>query len=262
MQAFDSAPPYLKSKLLSPVAGLRHGFFGAQGGVSEGIYASLNCGALSHDAPQRVAENRALVASKLGIDSAHLFSCNQCHSKQVLVVRSLDDISAPFHGDGLVTQLSGIALSALGADCAPVLFCDPVTRAIGAAHSGWKGALFGINEAVVKAMCELGAQPERILAAIGPAMQVAHYEVQPDFKQTLLENSSVDASACFEYRQEKLFFNTTKYIVLRLNAVGVNSIDLFQQDTFTLSEQYFSYRRSVANGEHDYGRQIAALCLA
>lgn len=134
MQAFDSTPPYFKSELLAQISGLKHGFFGSRGGVSKGFYSSLNCRALSHDKLELVATNRAIVASTFGVESSDLFSCNQCHSNKVLVVEDRQDIMTPFQRGEMVTKLSGITMSTLGADCAPVLFSAPVSRVIGTAH--------------------------------------------------------------------------------------------------------------------------------
>lgn len=190
-----------------------------------------------------------------------MYSLRQVHSARVVV---LDEHSGPqfnCEADGMVSAVPGVALGPLGADCAPVLFVDPVARIAGAAHSGWKGALNGINEAVLKQMLALGARMENIHAAIGPAMQQADYEVQPDFSLLFERQSPVDCTPFFAQRDDRLYFDTPAYIERRLRLAGLVSVDISREDTFSQPQKYFSYRRSVQRGEPDYGRQIAVIAL-
>ena len=149
----------------------------------------------------------------------------------------------------------------LGADCAPVLLLDPVRRVIGAAHSGWKGALTGINEAVIKAMCDLGAEPCNIHAAIGPAMQQQHYEVKSDFEHRFQADSLIDSRSFFKRVTGRIYFDTSAYIRARLQLAGIGRIDMSEEDTFSQAHRYFSYRRACQQGERDYGRQISVIKL-
>ncbi len=254
-------PPYSTSPLLAELDCIQHGFFGVRGGVSEGEYASLNCGRSSSDSPSSVMENRQRVAQCFGVHEQDLYSLCQVHSAQVVRIHAETIPQFSTKVDGMVSNTENIALGALGADCAPVLFVDPINRVIGAAHSGWKGALIGINEAVIEQMCALGASIHHIQAAIGPAMQQAHYEVKQDFKSLFLQDSMIDAEPFFIEQQQKLFFDTPAYIHARLVNAGVQQIDISNEDTFSQPDKYFSYRRACQNDAIDYGRQIAVIAL-
>jgi len=255
------APPYSTSPLLAQFDCIGHGFFGARGGVSSGIYSSLNCGHSSLDDHDLVRENRRRVAACFDLDEANLHSLKQAHTTHV--VRLGVDSKAQFEtrADAMVCNVPGVGLGALGADCAPVLFIDPVNQVIAAAHSGWKGALEGVNEAAIDAMLHLGAKIENIHAAIGPAMQQAYYQVKPDFQTHFKQHSSIDPQAYFCARDSKLYFDTPAYIQARLRARGIRNIDRLEDDTYSAPERYFSYRRSCHRDEKDYGRQIAVIML-
>src|SRR5690242_197187 len=153
-----------------PDPGIRHAFFTRRGGVSGGLFASLNCGFGSRDAPDSVQQNRAIAAYELGLGADRLVSCHQVHGTTAITVESTWRREENPRADAMVTSVPGIALGVLAADCAPVLFADPEARIIGAAHGGWRGALAGIMEATVAAMTRLGARPERIRAGIGPCI--------------------------------------------------------------------------------------------
>ena len=258
----DSQLPYSTSPLLEELDCIRYGFFGAQGGVSGGIYASLNCGYSSSDDPVAISRNRQRVAAHFALDAAQLYSLKQAHTTRVIEVDRHSEPQFETCADGMVSREAGVALGVLGADCAPVLFVDPVARVIGAAHSGWKGALEGVNEAVLDAMAELGAQRTRIRAAIGPAMQQAHYQVQADFRANFEQNSPIDAAPFFVSTEGQTCFDTPGYIEARLRTAGIAQIDLSNEDTYSQPARYFSYRRSCHKNEPDYGRQIAAISLS
>ncbi len=254
-------PPYSTSPMLNQLDCIRHGFYGAQGGISKGIYSSLNCGHSSLDQTANVNENRRRVAAQIGVQPHRLFSLKQAHTTQVVHITAASEPQFNIQADGMVSADHGVALGSLGADCAPVLFVDPLRKVIGAAHSGWKGALDGINEAVIEHMLILGAQRDHIHASIGPAMQWEHYEVQADFQAMFAQHSSIDASPFFHTKGEKLYFDTPAYICVRLQKVGIRHLDRSKEDTFSQPDKYFSYRRSCQQGETDYGRQIAAIAL-
>jgi len=256
-----SRPPYSTSPVLDVFDCIEHGFFGRQGGTSSGIYEGLNCGHSSADRVDAVAGNRSAVAACFGLDSHALYSLRQAHTNRVVEIHPGMPSQFQVQADAMVTTQSGVALGVLGADCAPVLLVDPVNRVIGAAHSGWKGALGGVNEAIISAMCERGAQIEHIHAAIGPAMQRRYYEVKADFKLHFQQRSSMNSAPFFKQREGKLYFDTPAYIVARLQCAGIEHIDCSEQDTFRLPDKYFSYRRACQRGEPDYGRQVSVICL-
>ncbi len=243
--------------------GVRHGFFTRQGGVSGGIYASLTCGTGSRDDTASVKENRARVAEILGVAPPNLLSLYQKHSAEAVIAdKTWQDGKQP-EADAMVTATPGLAIGVLTADCAPVLLCDDAARVIGAAHAGWRGALFGIVEATVAAMIKLGAQPERIHAAIGPAISQKAYEVGADYKERFLaEEPESEAFFITDEGSGEPHFDLAGYVAERLARAGVGSIDDLGLCTYCDETRLFSYRRSQHHGEDDYGRQISAIVLA
>jgi len=242
--------------------GLRHGFFGRRGGVSTGIYASLNCGPGSRDDRAAVQENRARAAATLGLPGPEaVVSAYQVHSDRVARV------TGPWHGavpevDGMVTDRPGIALGVLAADCAPLLFADPDAGVIGAAHAGWRGALDGIADATVTAMTALGAQRERIRAAIGPCIGPASYEVGREFEARFVE-ADADNARFFApgTRDGHPHFDLPGYLEARLRGLGLAAVATVGHDTYAEPNRYFSYRQARRRGEEDYGRNLSAIVL-
>ena len=242
--------------------GIRHGFFTRQGGVSKGMYGSLNCGLRSRDDAESVRQNRALVAETLGVPAGRLLTLYQIHSATAVIV------DKPWNGeaaeaDALVTRTPGLAIGALTADCAPILLCDPQARVIAAAHAGWRGALFGIAEATMAAMEELGAKRERVVAVIGPSISQRAYEVGSDYVDRFLAEEP--ASETFFMTDESSgepHFDLSGYVAERLSRAGVGSVSDLGLCTYCDETRLFSYRRSQHHGEEDYGRQISAIVLA
>jgi len=241
---------------------VRHGFFTREGGVSEGVYASLNCGFGSGDDPAKVARNRAIAAEALGLAEDRLVTCYQIHSATVLTVDTPWRREESPRADGLATDRPGIALGVLAADCAPVLFADPEAGVIGAAHGGWRGALGGVMEATVAAMTALGAQPVRIRAGIGPCIAQESYEVGPEFPGRFAEiDPASDAFFMPAARPEHFRFDLPGYIAHRLARLGLGAVADAACDTAADPARFFSYRRAWLTGERDYGRALAAIAL-
>lgn len=251
------------SRALNPDAGIRHAFFTRCGGASEGLFGSLNCGFGSGNSPQRVARNREIAMDRLGLDADRLVTCRQIHSVAVVSVeRPWRREEAP-RADGLVTAVPGIALGVLAADCAPILFHDPVARVVGAAHGGWRGALGGISEATIGKMSALGAECGRIRAAIGPCIGRASYEVGPEFPQAFLADDPGNAQWFAAARREGHFlFDLAGYIAHRLARIGIATVEVAARDTVAEEDRFFSYRRARLRGEHSYGRGLSAIALA
>jgi YfiH family protein len=248
---------------LAAIDGVQHGFFTRRGGVSSGIYASLNCGPGSRDDAANVTENRARVAELLGAEPGRLITIFQKHSADAVVAdRPWQDGKTP-EADAIVTAKPGLAIGILTADCAPVLLCDGEARVIGAAHAGWRGALSGIVEATVAAMTKLGAKPERITAVIGPAISQKAYEVGADFVERFLA-AEPDSAAFFitDEGSGEPHFDLPGYVGERLARAGVGAITDLGLCTYCEETRLFSYRRSQHHGEGDYGRQISAILLA
>ena len=242
--------------------GIRHGFFTRQGGVSTGIYGSLNCGLGSGDDAENVRQNRALVAQTLGVAPNHLLTLYQIHSATAVVVDKAWEGEAP-EADALVTRTPGLAIGALTADCAPVLFCDPEARVIAAAHAGWRGALSGIAEATVAAMEELGASRERMLAVIGPSISQKAYEVGVEYVDRFLaEEPTSSVFFITDASSGEPHFDLSGYVAERLSRARVGTISDLGLCTYCDETRLFSYRRSQHHGEDDYGRQISAIVLA
>lgn len=247
---------------LGAVDGIRHGFFTRLGGVSGGIYASLNCGPGSRDDVGNVGDNRARVAEILGTTQENLLSIYQKHSARAVHVEGPWAAGQIPEADAMVTATPGIALGVLTADCAPVLFCDPDARVIGAAHAGWQGALSGILEATVEAMVEQGADRDRIIAAIGPAISQKAYEVGTDYRDRFLAGDALsEPFFTIDESSGEAHFDLPGYVAERLARAGVGHIRDLSLCTYCEETRLFSYRRSQHHGEDDYGRQISAILL-
>ena len=241
-------------------SGIAHGFFGREGGVSTGLYASLNCGPGSRDDAAAVTENRRRVAEALA-PGAELVSLSQIHSP---IVHTLN--RAPAHrleGDAMVTATPNLGLGILTADCAPVLLVDAKTRVIGAAHAGWKGALGGVLEATLEAMEKLGADRTRIAAAIGPCISQANYEVGWDFRDRFLELGLRNRKFFIPSDKEGHYrFDLEDFTAQRLIAAGVASVEKLGVCTYPPENGFFSFRRTTHAGEPDYGRQVSTILLS
>src|SRR3954470_675617 len=177
---------FIEAPELSSHSGVRHAFFTRRGGVSEGVYASLNGGLGSSDDPARVRENRRRMAAQLGFPAEALVSVHQVHSPEAIVVEAPFPAPRP-RADGMATRRPGLALAITTADCGPVLFADPEAGVVGACHAGWRGALAGVTDSTVAAMEVLGASRERICAAVGPCIAQPSYEVDPGFLDRFID---------------------------------------------------------------------------
>ena len=243
--------------------GIRHGFFTREGGVSEGLFASLNCGFGSGDDAGKVAENRGRAMAALSLERDRLATCYQLHSPAVVVVDEVWRREDQPRADAMVTRRPGIALGILSADCAPVLLADAEARVVGAAHAGWRGALSGVLEATVRAMTALGAAPGRLRAGIGPAIAQASYEVGPEFPTPFLAEDPANAGFFADApRAGHFLFDLAGYIARKLERLGVPRIERSGGDTAAEADRFFSYRRACLRRERDYGRELSAICLA
>jgi YfiH family protein len=253
------SPPFLCAANLAGMSGIGHGFFGRRGGVSEGLYATLNCGPGSKDDPASVTENRSRIVAALAPE-ARLFTLAQIHSPMVHVVDSSWDAARHPEGDAMVTSARGLMLGIQTADCAPVLMADPKARVIGAAHAGWKGALTGVLEATVAAMERLGAARRDIAAAIGPTIAREDYEVGAEFRATFLKRNPAHAEF-FTMNNAKVHFDLPGYVARRLGMAGIGDIAELGLSTYPPENDFFSFRRTTHRGEPDYGRQISVIVL-
>lgn len=256
----NSLEPVIAEEL-SAHAGIKHGFFTRIGGVSTGICASLNTGLGSKDSRDCVRENRARIATSLGIFKENLVGCHQVHSSDVVTVSGPVAESERPIADALVTNRPGLGLSVLTADCGPVLFADSGARVIGAAHAGWRGAFGGVLANTINAMVNLGATRENIVAILGPTISADHYEVGPEFvERFLIRGSSAQAYFTSSPNIGHQMFNLPAFILDELHACSVNAF-WTGQCTYADEDRFFSYRRTTHRREPDYGRQMSTIVL-
>ncbi len=253
-------PPAVLAPSLAALPGIRHGFFGRQGGVSGGLYGSLNCGPGSKDDPAAVRENRRRVGAYLG--AGDLLSLHQVHGVDVVHAREPWDVGNRPRCDAMVTDRPGIGLGSLAADCGPILFADAGAQIVGAAHSGWRGALAGVAEATVAAMERIGAKRARIRAALGPTIAQPSYEVGAEFPAPFLAQDRANARFFVSgAKPGKHRFDLPGYIVARLAALGLAGAEWIGHDTCAEPAVFFSYRRATLAGEGDYGRNVSVIVL-
>jgi hypothetical protein len=250
----------VKSKALKNLSNINHAFFTREGGVSQGIYASLNCGVGSSDAKDSVLENKARAAQALGVSAEKLCTLYQCHTNKVARIET--EAPQAVEADAMATNTKGMMLGILTADCVPVLFADETHNVIGAAHAGWKGAISGILQNTVDEMEALGAKASHITAAIGPAIQQKSYEVDGGFKEHFLEQGEANEIFFAASKNEgRYMFNLTGYVERQLASIGLKAIEMLPHDTYSEEVQFFSYRRTCHRSEADYGRQLSAIVL-
>lgn len=251
------APPHWRARVLE---GVRHGFFGSQGGVSTGIYTSLNAGTGSNDDPGASQENRRRIAAAFNAQPDRLIGVHQVHSLTAVFVTGPWTSERP-HADALVTTTPGLVISVLTADCAPVLLADEQAGVIGAAHAGWKGAIGGVLESTIALMQQQGAARARIKAAIGPCIHQPSYEVGPEFAERFAEADAANARFFTPGRDGKFQFNLPAFCAARLAAAGIAAVETIPLDTYVEADALFSHRRSVHEKAGDYGRNCAAIAL-
>jgi len=252
----------VRAECLGGLAGISHGFFTRQGGVSAGLYGALNCGLGSRDDPAHVRQNRARVAQSLGAPGGEVMTVHQIHSATALIVDAPFSSAKLPRADALVTRTPGLVLGALAADCTPVLFADPQARVIAAAHAGWRGALGGILEAAVEAMTSLGAHRSRIRAAIGPCINQDAYEVGPEFEDEFLKPDPGNAQFFWRPAPDaRARFDLPGYVEHHLSRAGLDVVERRSLCSYENESKFFSYRRATHRNEPDYGRQISAIVL-
>lgn len=253
----------LQATSLATLTRIRHAFFTRTGGVSQGVYASLNGGVGSNDAPDNVAENRARMAAALGVSIDRLLTPYQIHSPDVVVADEPWTRENRPRADAVVTRVPHLAIGVSTADCGPLLLADSAAGVIGAAHAGWRGALTGVIEATIAAMEQLGASRTRITAALGPTIRQAHYEVGAEFVERFLAADPANARFFTQsQRPGHAMFDLSGYITERIQRAGITQFEDLGLCTYAEPERFYSYRRTTLRGEPDYGRHINAIALA
>ncbi|MEP7211333.1 MAG: peptidoglycan editing factor PgeF [Alphaproteobacteria bacterium] len=255
-------PPSIEAPALKRFSlHIRHGFFGRAGGVSAGIYRSLNCGYGSDDGMAKVRENRRRVCLAMGAEADKLVTVYQVHSARAVIIDKPFETGKIPEADAIVTKRPGLILGALAADCAPVLLADPHAGVVAAVHAGWKGAVAGVIEAAVEAMISLGADPGKMTAAVGPCLSQASFEVGPDLVDKVLDASPWAEPLFDPGIGDRQQFDLKRYALGKLSRLGVAQADALADDTLSEPEGYFSNRWAVKNKEPDYGRNLSAIML-
>ncbi len=247
----------------SPLLTTPHGFFTRQGGISEGVYASLNVALGSQDNPQHITENRRRVAASFGQPVEKLCTLSQIHGKRCVILDSPP--AATIQADACVTTAPELMIGILTADCVPVLFYDPSARVIGAAHAGWKGALAGIIQETITCMTQCGTDPSNIIAVQGASIAQSSYEVGADFHAQFLDADAANAAFFIpspDRPQTHYCYDNVAYVRATLMACDIQRYDHIAHDTYHRESHYFSYRRATHRNEPDYGRQISAIMLS
>ena len=248
----------ITSNKLSKFKNISHGFFNRNGGISKGIYKSLNCGFGSKDYKKNIKKNLKIVGKKIGIKNKNLVLLNQIHSNKVFYIK--EKPNKKLSGDGVITASKGIALGILTADCAPILIYDAKKSVIGAAHAGWKGAYKEIAIKLVNNFLKNGSKKENIVVAIGPCISQKSYEVGKEFRKKFL-HKNIENKIFFLKKNRRILFNLGKYIKKQLINIGIKHIDLIEKDTFNQLNNFFSARYSLKNQTNDYGRNISIIMI-
>ena len=250
----------IKSKKLSEIKNLKHGFFNTKGGISKNIYKSLNCGPGSKDKSSNVRKNLELVRKKIKRTAKDIFLLNQIHSNKFIYIDEEYQFKSKPKVDAVITNQKNLPIAILTADCVPILICDSKKKIIAAVHAGWKGALKGIVDKVIKFMIKKGSKPQNITAVIGPCISIDNYEVQNDFKNKFLRKDRKN-KIFFKSKYKKLYFDLSKYVKSLLLKNKVKKIEKIKIDTFDIKNKFFSARRALSLKHDDYGRNISIIML-
>ena len=249
----------IKSKKLSKFKNISHGFFGSKGGVSKGIYKSLNCGIGSSDSKKNIKKNIKIVLKRINSKRKKIFLPNQIHSnKFYLITKKISN--KKIKCDAIITNQKKIPIGVLTADCAPIIIFDPQRMMISIVHAGWKGAFKGIVKKVIIFFKKKGSNIKDLIVVIGPCISVKDYEVKKDFMKKFLKKSKKN-KIFFKFYNNKIFFDLRKYISFQIKSFGINKLEIINKDTFSGKNSYFSARRSLVKKENDYGRNISLIMI-
>jgi hypothetical protein len=250
----------IKSKKLTKIKALKHGFFNSVGGKSTKIYKSLNCGPGSKDKNLNVKKNLEIVRKKISKKAKNIFLIHQIHSNKFIYVNEKYNKKIKPKADAIITNQRYLPVAVLTADCAPILIYDNKINMIAAIHAGWKGAFKGIIDKVINFMVKKGCKLKNMTAVIGPSISVKNYEVREDFRQKFIKKDK-NNNKFFKINKQKLYFDLTKYIRSSLQANNIKNIDSIKIDTFDIKNKFFSARRALKLKHNDYGRNISIIML-
>ena len=246
------------SKKLKKYKFVSHGFFGLKGGVSKGVYKTLNCGHGSYDKKNNIKKNINIVSKKIGCKSNKIIINHQIHSKKIYFFKKIQ--KRKFKGDGILTETKKLAIAVLTADCAPVMVIDKKRKIIGIIHAGWKGAFKGIIKNILSSFIKKGSNKKDLVVVIGPTIGQKSYEVKKDFKTKFLKKN-MNNKNFFINRNNKILFDLQGYIIDQFNSNGIKDIEVIKKDTFDKKNNFFSARRSLKQGLNDYGRNISIIMI-
>ena len=250
----------IKSKKLSKIKNLEHGFFNSVGGKSKNIYKSLNCGPGSKDLSSNVKKNLEIVKKKINKSAKDIFLLNQIHSNKFIYIDKKYRLKTKPKVDAIITNQRNLPIAVLTADCVPILICDNKKKMVAAIHAGWKGAYKGIISNVIQFMIKKGCKPKDITAVTGPSISERNYEVKDDFKKRLIKKDKKNLKY-FKINKNKLYFNLNKYVHFLLLSNKIKNIESLKIDTFNIKNKFFSARRALKLNHNDYGRNISIIML-
>ena len=249
------------SKKFSEFKNLKHCFFSKNGGVSEDIYSSLNCGLGSNDKKNNVLNNLSIVSKKIGVSKNNLFLMNQTHSNKVVTINEKNKNIKTIYADALITKINNIAISVLTADCVPILIYEEVNHIVACVHAGWKGAVNGIIKKTLNEIIDM-SKNNKIYVAVGPCIGAKNYEVGKDFYDKFIIENKKNKNFFFQGEKNKLLFDLRKYVNSKIKEFDIEHVENMCFDTYVEKENFFSFRRSRKLGEKDYGRCISTISLA
>ena len=250
----------IRSKKLSKLKNLKHGFFNSVGGQSKNIYKSLNCGLGSKDNKSNIKKNLQIVKKTISKKAKDIFLLHQFHSNKFIYIDEKYNNKNKPKADAVITNQKHLPIAVLTADCAPILIYDNKKKMVAAIHAGWKGAIKGIINKVIKFMIKKGCEVENMTAVIGPTISSKNYEVKKDFKKKFIKRDKKNL-IFFMSDKKKIYFDLTKYIHSSLRIIKIKQVDILKIDTFDIKNKFFSARRALKLKHNDYGRNISIIML-
>jgi len=250
----------IKSKKLSRIKNLKHGFFNSVGGKSKDIYKSLNCGPGSKDNKLDIKKNLQIVRKNISKKAKNIFLLHQFHSNKFIYIDDKYNKKKKPKADAVITNQKHLPIAVLTADCAPILIYDDKMKMVAAIHAGWRGAYKDIVKKVVKFMIKKGCSTINMVVAIGPCISIENYQVREDFIKKFI-NKDKKNIIFFKKIKNKNYFSLNKYVQFQLKNLNIKKIDVINKDTFNAKNNFFSARRSISHNETDYGRNISIIMI-
>ena len=248
------------SKKLNEFTNIKHCFFSKNGGVSENIYSSLNCGLGSNDDKNNILRNLSIICDKIGVKKNNLFLMNQTHGNKVVVIDENNKNTQRINADALITKIKNVAISVLSADCVPILIYEKINHIVACVHAGWRGAANGIIENTFNHIINMNKN-NNIYVAVGPCINSKNYEVGREFYDDFISENKKNEIFFLPTNNDKFFFDLRKYVNFKIIKFDIKHIENIDLDTYAKKEDFFSFRRSRKLGEKDYGRCISTIGL-